>query len=188
MAIDLSSGGTALSHPFCHFCRYDSTKTVVSLSRVLTDQSFYTICQTRVKLTELRFETFQSSIKFNRIFFSFFGFRSLERLVLDFGDITDKLEGSVECLKHMTRLKHLSITYPQLTPDFFANIYTTFPNIRFLEINTNHINGELFKPFVESLQTMKCIERVVINYSKQSFTVRIVRNPNQEFSFKITKN
>ena len=120
------------------------------------------------KLTELRFETYQPII-FNRIFFSFSEFRSLERLVLDFGDITEKLEGSVECLKHMTRLKHLSITYSQLTPDFFANIQSILPNIPFLEINTNPSKVDLFKKVVESLQTMKCIERVVINSIKQFY-------------------
>ena len=161
---------------FAHISRFESLeslelelKFVYLNSEEPIDECLKLLAKKCTKLTELRFKTFQSSIKFNRIFFSFSGFRSLERLVLDFGDITDKLEGSVECLKHMTRLKHLSITYPQLTQDFFANIYTTLPNIRLLEINTNHINGELFKPFVESLQTMKCIERVVINYSKQFF-------------------
>ena len=120
------------------------------------------------KLTELRFKTPPLS-KISRIFFSFADFLSLERLVLDFGNIKNKLEGSVDCFEHMTGLKHLSITYSQLTEDFFANIQTILPNIRFLDINTNQNNSELFEQFIESLQTMKYIERVVVNDSKKFF-------------------
>ena len=94
--------------------------------------------------------------------------RSLEKLVIDFGILCYKLEGSVECLKHLTRLKYLSITNLKLTEDFFTNINTIVPNIRYLEIKV--LSGIDFfdkcplKLFLKSLQTMKFIERVVYNY------------------------
>ena len=158
---------------FSHIFRFESLESLELKieflgSEELVEQCLKQLANKCTKLRELRLNLYYAFIS-NRIFFSFSNFRSLERLIIDFEDITDKLEGSVECLKHMTRLKHLSITYPQLTPDFFVNIHTFLPNIRFLEINTNDINGELFKPFVESLQTMIYIERVVINESKKFF-------------------
>ena len=94
--------------------------------------------------------------------------RSLEKLVIDFGILCYKLEGSVECLKHLTRLKYLSITNLKLTEDFFTNINTIVPNIRYLEIKV--LSGIDFfdkcplKLFLKSLQSMKYIERVVYNY------------------------
>ena len=81
------------------------------------------------KLRELRFKTYHSPIKLNRIFFSFSAFRLLERLIIDFGRTTDKLKASVGCLNNMTQLKHLSITYSQLTQVFFADIYKVFLKI-----------------------------------------------------------
>ena len=64
------------------------------------------------KLRELRFNIYDkvfTTLISNRFFYAFTDFRSLERLVLDFSKITKKLDGNVECFKHMTRLKHLSI-------------------------------------------------------------------------------
>ena len=114
------------------------------------------------KLRKLCLRTNYSSALSNRFFFALSEFRSLEKLFLHFEVTTDKLEGSVECLKHMTRLKHLSIEYEDLTRNFFANIQTHLPNLRCLYIK--YIAENSIKPFVESLQTMECIERVVINY------------------------
>ena len=115
------------------------------------------------KLRELRFKTICPTVFFNNIF-SLSEFRSLERLVFKSTYMTRHFNGSVEYLKDMTRLKHLSISYPELTEDFFANIQTLLPNIQSLDINIPNIDDNTIKLFVESLQSMKYIERVVINW------------------------
>ena len=115
------------------------------------------------KLREFYLRIINSSVISDNIFFTLSEFRSLERLVFNSKYMTH-FNGSVECLKHMTRIKHLSITCEELSEDFFANIQTFLPNIRNLDIYTRigfHDNS--IKPFVESLQTMKYIEKVVIN-------------------------
>ena len=114
------------------------------------------------KLKELRLRTTNSLIISDNIFFSLSEFRSLERLIFN-STLMGHWNGSVECLKYMTRLKHLSIDYSQLTEDFFANIQTLLPNVQSLDINIPNIGYNSIKSFVESLQSMKYIERVVFN-------------------------
>ena len=58
----------------------------------------------------------------NRIFFALSEFRSLERLNVFSIYNMEKVEGSVECLKHFTRLKHLSISHIGETLELLANI------------------------------------------------------------------
>ena len=70
------------------------------------------------------------SVLTNRIFFALSEFRSLERLHVFAIYNMAKVEGSVECLKQMTRLKHLSISYGKLTEDFFKNMKKHLPSIR----------------------------------------------------------
>ena len=105
------------------------------------------------KLRELRLRTTNSLIISDNIFFSLSEFRSLERLIFN-STLMGHLYGSVECLKHMTRLKHLSIDYSQLTEDFFANIQTLLPNVQSLDINIPNIGYNSIKSFVESLQSI----------------------------------
>ena len=115
------------------------------------------------KLTELCLTIDQSGVIAGDIFFSLSEFRSLERLVFNSTLMEQYLNGSIECLKQMTRLKHLSINYPQLNQDFFANIQTILPNIQSLNIFIPDIGDDSIELFLESLQTMKYIERVVVN-------------------------
>ena len=114
------------------------------------------------KLTELCLTTTESSIISDNIFYSLSEFPSLEKLVFN-SQCKTRLNGGVECLQNMTQLKHLSITCPQLTQGFFANIQSVLPNLQSLDIYIPHISDNSIKQFVESLQTKKYIERVVVN-------------------------
>ena len=159
---------------FAHISRFESLKSLeLEIEIFLTfepiDGCIEQLADKCTKLRELRIKTKESSIISNRFFFALSDFRSLGRLVLDLKNATNKLERSVECLKHMTRLKHLSIKYSELSEDFFANIPMHLPNMRYL--NLKFIPEDSIKPFVESLQTMKCIERVVINSTERYFRI-----------------
>ena len=138
---------------FAHISRFESLESLeleIYENKEQIDESLKKLAKKCTKLKELGLKANKSSVISNGFFFALSEFRSLERLVLDFEDITDKLEGSVECFKHMTRLKHLSINYSQLNEDFFANIPSHLPNLRYLNIKS--IPGDSIKPFVESLQ------------------------------------
>ena len=137
------------------------------------------------KLRELRLKTNDSSIISDNFFFSLSEFRSLERLVFNSILKGQHLNGSVECLKHMTRLKHLTINYRELTIEFFSNIHIFVPNIQNLNLNIRLIEDKYINRFVKSLRTMKCIERVVFNgwtfcYCKNSskYKPRIILRQN----------
>ena len=56
-----------------------------------------------------------------------------------------RFSGSVECFKHCKQLKHLEIDCPGLREDFFANIASFVPNLRFLRIRgrVQKINNDL---------------------------------------------
>ena len=138
------------------------------LSEKPIDECLKILVNKSTKLRELRISN-NSGLISNRIFFALSEFRSLKRLeVLIFN--RNRVEGSVECLKHMTRLKHLSITLFGQTLDFLANIQIHLPNIRYLKIFISDYDyTSILEPFLESLQTMKCIERVGINNNKKFY-------------------
>ena len=162
---------------FAHISRFESLESLDFVFRYSVreeiEEYLKQLANNCTKLRDLRlyisrlYSWNKSFINSNRIFFALSDFRSLERLVIDFDYNTQQLEGSVECLKHMTSLKHLSITYSELTLDFFDNIQTFVPNLRYLDIESRKLTFDGIKPFkqfAESLQTMKSLERVVIRY------------------------
>ena len=163
MFIDMSSD--ELKTCFAHISRFESLESlkleINCYMKEPIDECLKLLAKKCTKLRELRFKAIICKMT-NKIFFSFSEFRSLQKLIIDF-DTKRTLNGNVECLKHMTRLKHLSITYSRLTLHFFANIHRILPNIQYLDINTDHNFGQSLKPFIESLQCMKCIERMIIS-------------------------
>ena len=161
---------------FAHISRFESLQSLELLFnscdiKERIDNCLKLFANKCTKLRELRIKTSSDyrSVILNRIFYAFTDFRSLDRLVVDFQELKNKLEGSVKCLKHCTQLKHLSITHSELTEDFFANIQITLPNLRYLNINSKQITGQSVKPFIESLQKMKSIERVVVNTNMEFY-------------------
>ena len=155
---------------FAHISCFKSLESLrIQYSSDTTTQSIDDYLQSLAKkctqLKKLKFDfNFSES---NRLFFALSEFRSIETLVLKLmlSFNTPTLEGSVECLKNYNRLKHLSINYDELTLDFFANIQTSLPNIRYLHIESHRFVGQSVKPFIESLQSMKFIEKVIIGRS-----------------------
>ena len=132
------------------------------------DQCLQRLAKKCIKLKRFEFNSYNTQTS-KRLFFAFSQFRSLERLVLNLKCNRQKLKGSVECLKKCIQLKHLSIDYCYSTQNFFANIQTILPNLRYLNIQSYRFVGKPLKPFVESLQTMKSIERVVVNNSMKFY-------------------
>ena len=163
---DLSSSD--LKTCFAHISRFESLESLSfrSLSGNITDKCLQLLANKCTKLRELVLSFTYSSDTSNRLFFAFSDFRSLERLVIDLEYNPQTLEGSVECLKDCNRLRYLSINNDNLTQEFFADIQTSVPNLRYLYITSEQFVGQSLKPFIESLQTMKSIERVVVNDSK----------------------
>ena len=161
---------------FAHISRFESLKSlefyyVSGTTKQSINDCFPLLAKKCIKLRKFKFfsDTFDES---NRFLFALSEFRSLESLDVEFYPVFDdipQLEGSVECLKHMTRLKHLSISHWKLTQDFFANIQTVLPNIGYLNIKSRQIVRESLKLLIESLQTMKYIQRVVSNDSKKFY-------------------
>ena len=153
-----------------------------------SEECFKLLANKCTKLRELRLNTYRINdynyeffVDCRQIFFALSDFRFLERLVIDFDCIEEILEGSVECFKHMTRLKHLSIAYSELTLDFFDSIQVFLPNLQYLDIESRQLTFDGIKPFVESLQTMKSLEKVVIR-NKCSFGGR------DDFQYYYNKN
>ena len=152
---------------FAHISRFESLESFELIVNEFCGQpiAYYFRPLTKIfaKLKQFTLKTHTTDIS-NQSFLSMF--RSLKRLVLDFGDTKEKLIGSVECLKHCKRLKHLSISNEVLTQDFFVNIQTFLPNIQNIDINSKDIIVEpviQFKEFMESFQSLRSIERVVVN-------------------------
>ena len=69
----------------------------------------------------------------------------------------------------MTRLKHLSIFYDELSQDFFADIQTILPNIRYLDINSEEFSEGSLKSLLKSLEMTKNIERVIFNNDSEFY-------------------
>ena len=161
---------------FAHISRFESLESLELLFiwcniKEPIEECLKLLANKCTKLTELRFKTLSSVIS-NRLLFALSEFRSLEKLVIDLWFIRENLEGSVECLKHMTRLKYLSITYEELTEDFFENIQSFLPNLQYIDIFSKRFtfdSTETSKEFAESLQTMKSLDRVVNRYYAKEF-------------------
>ena len=137
---------------FAHISRFESLESLeLNIESIISEELIVEclklLANKLTKLRELRFKSYNDIIS-ERFLFAFSEFRSLNRLFLDLGNTTKKKEGIVECFKRMTRLKHLSITYRKIPQDFFTNIKTTLPNIRFLDINS-YITAESVEPFIE---------------------------------------
>ena len=170
--IDMSSD--ELKTCFAHISRFESLESLRILfycstnfiSKEPIDEYLKLLANKGTKLRELCIYN-NSGIVCNIIFFALSEFRFLERLeVLIFNK--NEIEGSVECLKHMTRLKHLSI-YGVEHIDFFANIATHLPNIRYLKIFVRKYNYTSLQTLTESLQTTKYIEKVVFNKERKFY-------------------
>ena len=154
---------------FAHISRFESLESLEikfyhKLSKRSIKKYLKLLGKKCTKLREFRLKS-TTCFKFKRFFSALSEFRSLETLVIDLRGMRGKLKGSVECLKHMTRLKHLSINCRELTEDFFTKIHIFLPNIRYLEINGKYfVDESRLKLLLKSFQTMKSIERVVYNY------------------------
>ena len=119
--IDLSSDYLKIF--FAHISRFECLESlqfqnVIRTKFVAIDDCLQTLAKKCTKLKEFVFYPFFSETS-NQLLLALSDFRSLERLVINFDYKTQKLEGSVECLKPVTRLKHLFIGHSGLTEDFF---------------------------------------------------------------------
>ena len=68
-----------------------------------------------------------------RFFYVFYDFEAIKELKIKLSH-NKRFSGSVECFKRCKQLKHLDIDCPELREDFFANVESFVPNLRFLQI------------------------------------------------------
>ena len=87
-------------------------------------------------------------------------FKAIKKLKLQINSSHNTvLSGSVECFKHCEQLKHLDITYQELTEHFFINIKTFVPQLKFLKIFTEKLFS---KSFIVFFLPMNSIQRIVL--------------------------
>ena len=77
--------------------------------------------------------------------------------------INTSVNGSIESLKHCKQLKHLKIYSSKISDDFFTNIDLFLPKLQSLKISTQE---ELSDSFIDSLKSLKSIQKVVLNEYK----------------------
>ena len=158
---------------FAHISRFESLESFkfqyyLKNSTKALKECLHLLAKKCTKIKKIKIDC-RSTETFNRLLFALSEFRSLERLVIELSDTNNTYQGSVEYLENCIRLKHLTIIYPKLIQTFFEDIQTILPNLRYLNIESREIERQSLKPFIESLQTMKCIERVVVNYSTKFY-------------------
>ena len=107
------------------------------------------------KLLKLDLIILTNSAITDRFFASFSEFKALKKLKIEL--FNNEWSGSVECFKHCKQLIELEINYPELREDFFANIATFVPKLKFLRIKTRIKYSD---SFIDSFQTMKNILRI----------------------------
>ena len=69
------------------------------------------------------------------------------------------MNGSVECFKYCTELKHLDISYVNLKEDFFTNIHLFIPKLQTLYIETCE---QFSDSFIDSFNFLKSIEKAIL--------------------------
>ena len=107
----------------------------------------------------LRFELlFGRSVSISDRFFNTLSeFKAIQTLRI-YSRHNTVLKGSIGSLKHCKQLKHLDIDYRELTEDFFANVETFVPNLKFLQILTEKQFSDLF---IDSFHSLKSIQKVI---------------------------
>ena len=83
-------------------------------------------------------------------------FKALKSLTISLPKYT-KVMHNVKCFKHCKQLKHLDISCPELTEDFFANIASFVPKLQSLRIEADK---QFSDSFIDSFYLMKNIQRV----------------------------
>ena len=100
------------------------------------------------------------TVSISKKFFDIFTeFKIIKILEIDLPNLTS-INGSIESLKHCKQLKHLEMTYPEITEDFFTDIHLFVPTLQSLNIL---IQKTFSDSFIDSFHSMKSIQKVVIN-------------------------
>lgn len=129
------------------------------------DENICEISKNCTLLKKLSFTINNESVITNRFFYSFSKLHSIEKLNLEFYEVTKKLEGTVDCFKHCLKLKHLIISYKELTEDFFVNIQTALPELRVLDIDSDKQFSDSFMVWLSGLPKLK---KLVVKHSSNA--------------------
>ena len=95
----------------------------------------------------------------DRFFDVFTHFKAIMKLKINLSETT-VLKGSVESLKHCKQLNDLQVMGSGLTEDFFTNIASFVPKLKFLKISTDQ---QFSDTFIHSFNLMKCIRKVELS-------------------------
>ncbi|XP_054161584.1 uncharacterized protein LOC128959615 [Oppia nitens] len=129
------------------------------------DENIAEISKNCVKLKKLNFTLNNESVISNKFFNAFNKLQSIEKLSLEFFEITKKLDGSVECLKNCSKLRHLVISYKELTEEFFQNIHLFLPNLKIIDIDSDK---QMTNKFMESMSKLANLKKIVLRHSSNA--------------------
>ena len=77
------------------------------------------------------------------------------------------MSGSVECFKLCKQLNELDITYDKLREDFFTNIASFVPNLKYLWIERDK---QFSNSFIDSFHLIKNIQKVKFSLKNHSYS------------------
>ena len=128
------------------------------------DESIALLAESLTHLKNFQLKIYNNFLISERFLKSLSELKTVKRLVLDLKPITKKLEGSVECLRKCSELTTLDIDYSELSENFFENIESILPKLRFLNVSNSHSNRRLFlNHYSDSIQLMPNLRRLVVN-------------------------
>jgi hypothetical protein len=117
------------------------------------------------QLKDLDLRIYNENLVTNQIFYVFEKFSSLVKLVLIISDNEKKFEGSVECFRFCSNLKHFEIAYKQMNEKFFKDIHLFLPELRLIRITCE---SELTDETIFSLSKLKNLKEFDLRKSLTS--------------------
>jgi Leucine-rich repeat (LRR) protein len=122
------------------------------------DENIMEMAKNCTKLKSLHFTLNNESVVTNRLFYAFGKLQAIENLSLEFFDITKKLDGSIECFKSCKNLKNLTISYKELSDDFFEGVHQFVPNLKIIDIESEAVMTD---KLIYSLSKLKRLQKIV---------------------------
>ena len=144
--------------------KYLNPKQIEEKSNETIDESLSKIVSNCPHLKKLHLTINYKSMVANRLMSVLSELKSATDLNLWLSNQIPKLDETIECLKNCQELKRFEIFATDLTEDFFANIHTVLPKIRFLSISCSK---PISKSFIASLQSMEYLQTILVSDDKR---------------------
>ena len=136
------------------------------------DESIALIGQKCNKLLEFDLTIYNRTPISNRFFDVFTHFKVIENLnIFLWHNIA--MNGSVESFKHCKQLIDLNLQIPELSEDFFIDIKSSLPKLKFLIIS---LEKEFSDSFIDAFQSMKNLQYLYILYNNKEKKTTLVKD------------